>query len=227
MREYSNTKILDEKAVLQAIRQRSHPIVNISGLNTLMDRIGDDRIVMLGESSHGTHEYYTWRSHITERLVKEKGFNFLCVEGDWPDCYRLNRYIKNYDRKHENAFHVLKTFDRWPTWMWGNWEIVALGEWLLEHNKGFPANKKVGFYGLDVYSLWESLEEIIHYLEKRQDAEIPGVKKWQGVKKWRIKICLLPGKLLCIQRAAINKVLRPAYLLYQSIQYEVQTPSCI
>ena len=164
MREYSNTKILDEKAVVQAIRQRSHPVVNISGLNTLMDRIGDARIVMLGESSHGTHEYYTWRSHITERLVKEKGFNFLCVEGDWPDCYRLNRYIKNYDRKHENAFHVLKTFDRWPTWMWGNWEIVALGEWLLEHNKGFPANKKVGFYGLDVYSLWESMESIMQYL---------------------------------------------------------------
>ena len=164
MREHSTAKKWNEQAAIQAIHQRSNPVVNITDLDILMARIGDAGIVMLGESSHGTQEYYTWRSHITERLVKEKGFNFICVEGDWPDCYRLNRYIKNYERKHENAFHVLKTFDRWPTWMWGNWEIVALAEWLLACNKGLLNSKKVGFYGLDVYSLWESMESIMQYL---------------------------------------------------------------
>lgn len=165
MRAYSTTKMAsDQKAMISDIRKRSHPITNVAELDILMNRIGDAHIVMLGEASHGTQEYYTWRSHLTERLVKEKGFNFLCVEGDWPDCYRFNRYIKNYERTHENAFHVLKSFNRWPTWMWANWEIVALAEWLYEYNKGLAANKKVGFYGLDVYSLWESMESIMQYL---------------------------------------------------------------
>jgi erythromycin esterase-like protein len=166
MQEYPITKQpSDPGAIISDIRKRSHAFTNITELDILMDRIGNAHIVMLGEASHGTHEYYTWRSHITERLVKEKGFNFLCVEGDWPDCYRLNRYIKNYERTHENASQVVKSFDRWPTWMWANWEIVALAEWLYEHNRSLPANNKVGFYGLDVYSLWESMESIMQYLK--------------------------------------------------------------
>ena len=88
------------------------------------------------------------------------------MEGDWPDCYRLNRYIKNYPSSGGNAYDVLKEFNRWPTWMWANWEIVALAEWLYEFNRNLPANKKAGFYGLDVYSLWESMESIMKYLRK-------------------------------------------------------------
>jgi erythromycin esterase-like protein len=173
MRQHSTTKTLPEqKAMITSIRERAHPVTNISQLDILMDRIGDAQIVMLGEASHGTQEYYTWRSHITERLVKEKGFHFICVEGDWPDCYQLNRYVKNYERKHENAFHVLKSFSRWPTWMWANWEIVALAEWICEYNKGLPANKKTGFYGLDVYSLWESMESIMQYLQGMDPAAL-------------------------------------------------------
>jgi erythromycin esterase-like protein len=121
---------------------------------------------MLGEASHGTSEYYTWRAYITKRLIQEKGFNFIAVEGDWPDCYRLNRYIKNYPDAGMSAFDVLREFNRWPTWMWANWEIVALAEWLFQYNKPFASNKKVGFYGLDVYSLWESMDSIMRYLKK-------------------------------------------------------------
>jgi erythromycin esterase len=98
-----------------------------SGLQPLIDRIGDAGIVMLGEASHGTHEYYTWRSHISKRLIEEKGFNFIAVEGDWPNCYRLNRFIKGYVA-NKSAFKVLHAFDRWPSWMWANWEIVALSD---------------------------------------------------------------------------------------------------
>lgn len=134
-------------------------------LNPLIERIGDARIVMLGEASHGTHEYYTWRAQITKRLIEESDFNFVAVEGDWPDCYKINRFIKNYKNSGEDALGVLHEFERWPTWMWANWEIKAFIEWLSAHNKNLSHNQQVGFYGLDVYSLWDSILSIIAYLD--------------------------------------------------------------
>jgi erythromycin esterase len=165
-RYFTKEVVLDEDEAINLIREKSNPLFMMDDLGPLMKRIGDAQIVMLGEASHGTHEYYTWRSYITQRLIKEKGFNFIAVEGDWPDCYRLNRYIKNYPGTGTDAKEVLNQFNRWPTWMWANWEIVALAEWLYEHNKTKHINEKVGFYGLDVYSLWESMEAIMNYLKK-------------------------------------------------------------
>jgi erythromycin esterase len=142
------------------------PLNDTSDLDPLMKYIGDSKYVLLGEASHGTHEYYTWRAKISKRLIEEKGFSFVAVEGDWPDCYRLNRYIKNYPYSGKNAQEVLNSFNRWPTWMWANWEIVAFAEWMKDFNKELPVNKKVGFYGLDVYSMRESMDAIIDYLKK-------------------------------------------------------------
>jgi erythromycin esterase-like protein len=167
MHHYFTKEImLDEEEIINSVRQWAFPLNEQDDLAPIFRRIGDARIVMLGEASHGTSEFYTWRSYITRLLIREKGFNFIAVEGDWPDCYRLNRYIKNYPGAGKNAFEVLKEFNRWPTWMWANWEIVALAEWLFNYNKGLQANKKVGFYGLDVYSLWESMESIMQCLRK-------------------------------------------------------------
>jgi erythromycin esterase len=162
----------DEGEAVNAVKQFSYPLSSKASLQPLFDRIGDARIVMLGEASHGTHEYYTWRTHISKRLIEEKGFNFIAVEGDWPDCYRLNRFVKGYDVADKSAFKVLHAFNRWPTWMWANWEIVALADWLQKHNTGLPANKRAGFYGLDVYSLWESMESIMQYLGKTDKAAL-------------------------------------------------------
>lgn len=148
------------------IRDNSIDLNNTRDLDILMDAIGDAKYVLLGEASHGTHEYYTWRSAISRRLIVEKGFSFIAVEGDWPDCYRVNRYVKGYTDAGSSAKDVLSAFNRWPTWMWANWEIVSLTEWMRKYNATQPANKRVGFYGLDVYSLWESLEAIINYLDK-------------------------------------------------------------
>jgi len=131
----------------------------------LLERIGDAKYVFLGEASHGTHEFYTWRTAISKRLIKEKGFNFIAVEGDWPDCYQINRYIKDYGNHEKKSIELLHTFKRWPTWMWANWEISSLMDWLKEHNTQLSKEKKVGFYGLDIYSLWESMESIMSYLE--------------------------------------------------------------
>src|SRR4051812_32097952 len=143
-----------------------HRLITAKDLDPLIEDIGNRDIVMLGEASHGTHEFYTWRTAISKRLIKEKGFRFIGVEGDWPDCYRINRYVKGYPDAGENIHAVLSNFDRWPTWMWANWEIAALASWLRDYNKGLPIPQKVGFYGLDVYSLWDSMREMMTYLEK-------------------------------------------------------------
>lgn len=150
----------------QVIHRIAHPLQNQAHLDLLMESIGDARFVLLGEATHGTSEYYRWRAQLSQRLIVEKGFSFIAVEGDWPDCYRVNRYIKNYKDAGESAKEVLGAFERWPTWMWANWEVVALVEWLRRHNANAPEYQKVGFYGLDVYSLWESLSEVTHYLEQ-------------------------------------------------------------
>lgn len=169
---FTKDQLLNETEAINAIRQQSYHLQSKADLQPLFDRIGDARIVMLGEASHGTHEYYTWRAHISKRLIEEKGFNFIAVEGDWPDCYRLNRFIKGYDPAKRSPVDVLQHFKRWPTWMWANWEIVAFANWLQKHNTGLPLNKKVGFYGLDVYSLWESMESIMQYLQKTDIAAL-------------------------------------------------------
>jgi erythromycin esterase len=147
-------------------KEKTYSLRSARDLDPLLERIGNAHCVLLGEASHGTHEYYTWRTTITKRLILEKGFNFIAVEGDWPDCYTLNRYIKGYDNQEKNPSDLLHTFERWPTWMWANWEISALITWLKNHNSGRNPDKKVGFYGLDVYSLWESMESIVNYLAK-------------------------------------------------------------
>ena len=153
------------------------PLKTTSDLDPVLDHIADSRYVLLGEASHGTHEYYTWRMHLTQRLIKEKRFSFVAVEGDWPDCYRVNRYVKGYINAGNKAVDVLHSFDRWPTWMWANWEMVAFAEWLHAHNEGHTTDKKIGFYGLDVYSLHESLEYIMNYLKKNDPSALVHARK--------------------------------------------------
>ena len=150
----------------EELRSLARPLATDADLDPLIERIGDARYVLLGEASHGTHEYYTWRTRISRRLILEKGFSFIAVEGDWPDCYRVNRYVKGLPDSGPSAHDVLKSYDRWPTWMWANWEVVALAQWLRRHNDAQPEERRAGFYGLDVYSLWESLESVLEYLER-------------------------------------------------------------
>jgi erythromycin esterase-like protein len=153
--------------LLHEVRNLARPVRDPGDLKPLMARIGDARVVLLGEASHGTREYYTWRTALTRRLVEEKDFAFVAVEGDWPDCYRVNRFVKGYPETPEKPAEALETFRRWPTWMWANEEVRDLVGWLRGHNDTQPAGRKVGFYGLDVYSLWDSLHEVLGYLRKR------------------------------------------------------------
>ncbi|HEX8426983.1 erythromycin esterase family protein [Hymenobacter sp.] len=155
----------------------THPLRTASDLDPLMQAIGDARIVLLGEASHGTAEYYTWRATISKRLIQEKGFQFMAVEGDWPDCFEVNAAIKKDEVTYGAVPELLRTFNRWPTWMWGNWEIAGLVEWLHAHNRRQPIEQRVGFYGLDVYSLWESLQEIMHYVEKQGHGAVQAAQR--------------------------------------------------
>ncbi|MDQ3998224.1 MAG: erythromycin esterase family protein [Gemmatimonadota bacterium] len=155
----------DVDALAYGVRRIAQPLDNADDLDPLIERVGDARYVLLGEASHGTSEFYTWRAEISKRLVLEKGFSFIAVEGDWPDCYRVNRYVRGFEDSGESAEAVLHAFERWPTWMWANREVVDLVAWLRLHNDRAHPERRVGFYGLDVYSLWDSMRAVVEYLE--------------------------------------------------------------
>ncbi|RYY14399.1 MAG: erythromycin esterase family protein [Chitinophagaceae bacterium] len=103
-----------------------YALTDAGSLQPLIDAIASRPVVMLGEASHGTHEYYTWRITITKRLIEEKSFRFIAVEGDWPDCYLINRYVKGYEDAGGNIREIMNRFDRWPTWMWANYARFSL-----------------------------------------------------------------------------------------------------
>jgi erythromycin esterase len=177
LRRLLRPESLETTELVAQVHALSRPLRSPQDLDPLLDCIGDAHYVLLGEASHGTSEYYTWRAHISRRLINEKGFSFVAVEGDWPDCYRVNRYVKAIPEAGESAREVLHAFERWPTWMWANMEIVELAEWLRAHNAGLPKEAKVGFYGLDVYSLWDSLYQVLGYLRKTAPAALPAARR--------------------------------------------------
>jgi erythromycin esterase-like protein len=131
-----------------------------------VDRCAGARIVMLGEATHGTLEFYGWRAMLSARLIADHGFSFVAVEGDWPDCYELNRFVRSYPGAAPSAHEALRGFTRWPTWMWGNWEVAAFADWLRRWNADRASDARAGFYGLDVYSLFESMDAVMSYLAK-------------------------------------------------------------
>ena len=134
--------------------------------DALLDLIGDAPLVLLGEASHGTREFYQARAQITSRLIREKDFLAVAVEADWPDAYRVNRYVRGLN-DDPNGQEALSGFKRFPTWMWRNRDVLEFVEWLRGYNQRLPrAGRHVGFYGLDLYSLFASSEAVISYLEK-------------------------------------------------------------
>jgi erythromycin esterase-like protein len=166
-----------DQLMMQSIRKHAQPFVKEESLKVLIDRVGDAKYVLLGEASHGTSEFYTVRAELSKRLITEKGFRFIAVEGDWPSCYSLNRYVKGYSDAGVEVREALKDFNRWPAWMWANREILELAEWLRQYNEDKPDHAKVGFYGIDVYSLWESMSEIVKYLDTKDSADLELAKR--------------------------------------------------
>src|SRR5437763_6607362 len=131
----------------------------------LLELIGDARLVLIGEASHGTHEFYAERAAITKRLILEKDFGAVCIEGDWPDAYRVDRYLVNQS-DDRSADEALEGFRRFPTWMWRNEVVRDFVERVREYNDTVREPRRVGFYGLDLYSMYGSIEAVLGYLDR-------------------------------------------------------------
>lgn len=166
---------------LQLIRQRATVLgAGDSDYDGLLDMVGDRSFVLLGEASHGTHEFYAMRADITRRLIVEHGFDAVAVEADWPDAYGLNRYVRaQTEVSLDDAFGE---FQRFPTWMWRNTDVRGFIGWLHAHNATRAVHERAGFYGLDLYSLYRSAEAVIEYLE--------GVDPAQAANARRLYACL-------------------------------------
>src|SRR5688572_28114312 len=159
---------------VSVLQESAHPLTGTKeDYDPLMGLIGAARYVLLGEATHGTHEFYKARADITKRLIVEKDFTVIAWEAGWPDALRVNRYIRGIgsDSDAEEALHG---FQRFPTWMWRNADILDLVGWLRTHNSSLPGKApKAGVYGLDLYSLHASIDSVIAYLEKAD----PGAAK--------------------------------------------------
>ena len=156
-----------DSALIKALSETAYPLAGSArDYDPLVGRIGEARFALLGEASHGTHEFYCERAEITKRLITEKNFVAVAVEADWPDAYRLNRYVRGAS-DDVDAVEALADFRRFPTWMWRNKVVVEFIEWLRAYNDALPQGaEKVGFYGLDLYSLHASMKAVLRYLEK-------------------------------------------------------------
>lgn len=151
----------------ELMRQQAYPLTGTAAdYDLLLELIDDARFVLIGEASHGTHEFYRERAEITKRLIREKGFTAVAVEADWPDAYRVNRYVRGASNDAK-SIDALANFQRFPTWMWRNTVVHEFVNWLRAYNDSLGQNAfKVGFYGLDLYSLYNSIEAVLDYLER-------------------------------------------------------------
>lgn len=153
-------------ALADAVREAAHPLTGAAkDYDPLLELIGEARFVLIGEASHGTHEFYRERALITRRLIAEKGFTAVAVEADWPDAYRVNRYVRG-SGDGATAVEALAGFTRFPTWMWRNADVLDFVGWLRAYNDEHPQDARAGFYGLDLYSLYSSIAAVIGYLDK-------------------------------------------------------------
>ncbi len=172
---------VSSRGVPGEIRKHAHPLTGAdSDFDGLLELIGDSSIVLLGESSHGTHEFYRMRAELTKRLILEKEFNAVAIEADWPDAYRVNRFVRG-DSDDLDAVESLGGFERFPSWMWRNADVLDFIGWLRDHNEHvYSADHQVGFYGLDLYSIHKSMDAVIEYLDERDPAEAAKARALYG-----------------------------------------------
>jgi len=154
------------EAWVEFFRETAYPLTSPADLTPLIRAAADKKLVLLGESTHGTKEFYDWRFEISRRLIEEENFNFIAVEGDWEALYALNAYVKDLPDAGTSARVILGNLDRWPQWMWGNESVVALAEWLRTFNARRAPDRRVGFYGVDVYGWNDSVRLLPDLLEQ-------------------------------------------------------------
>jgi erythromycin esterase-like protein len=162
-------------AAVDIVRQAALPL-DATAIDAVIESVADADVVLIGEASHGTHEFYQYRADLTRALIARKGFNLVAVEADWPDAYRINRWVRLAG--HDvTARDTLRDFTRFPRWMWRNHVVVDFVNWLRGWNERQPADQRTGFYGLDLYSLHRSIEHVVDYLRKVDPGAVPRAKE--------------------------------------------------
>lgn len=154
----------NEQQLVELLRQHGQPLPDIDdpAFADAFERFADARVVLIGEASHGSSEFYRARAAITRRLIERHGFSIVAAEADWPDAAAIDRYV----RQQQPAAWVADAFKRFPSWMWRNHEVAAFTRWLRQHNDALPVPQRVEFRGLDVYSLGASIAEVLRYLDQ-------------------------------------------------------------
>lgn len=164
-------------SLVETLREYAEPLPSPDmqeDFGKFFDRFGDAQIVLLGEATHGTSEFYRARAAITRRLIEHHGFTVVAVEADWPDAARIDSYVRDHAPRPRRG----ESFVRFPTWMWRNVEVLAFADWLRSHNETLPDAAKTSFHGLDVYSLTESIHAVLEYLDK-VDPEEAAMARWR------------------------------------------------
>lgn len=164
-------------ALVDALRAAGQPLpspAQFDEFGAMFDRFGDANIVLLGEATHGTSEFYRARAAITRHLIKHHGFTIVAVEADWPDAARIDAYVRHHARRPKAG----EPFVRFPTWMWRNVEVLEFADWLRSFNADVEPERQVSFHGLDVYSLTESIRAVLDYLD-RVDPKAAEVARWR------------------------------------------------
>jgi erythromycin esterase-like protein len=155
-----------DAAIVEVVRRHAISVDHETAGQRLLDAIDPGvSLVLIGEATHGTHEFYRIRADLTRALIQHRGFTCVAAEADWPDAYRANRWVRQLG-DDQTAEEALADFTRFPRWMWRNREVVRFLRWLRAENAGRPADARVGFYGLDLYSLHRSMARVIEYLDK-------------------------------------------------------------
>jgi erythromycin esterase-like protein len=165
---------------LAPVRQAALPLTGTErDYDPLLEMIGDSRIVLLGDATHGTHEFYRERARITERLIREKGFDAVAIEGDWRDAERVDRFVRGTG-DDASAEKALAGFHDFPGWLWANTDVRDLLSWMREHNASRPAAERAGFYGLDLYGVADSTGAVVASLERLDPAAARQARKRYG-----------------------------------------------
>jgi erythromycin esterase-like protein len=155
-----------EQTTLALLREHALPLRTDDDLDAVLEHIGDAPLVLMGEASHGTREFYQLRAALSKRLIVERGFDAIAVEADWPDALQASRFVQ-LGGQDQTADQALAGFQRFPQWMWRNQEVVELLYWMRLHNQHVhDASRRTGWYGIDVYSLQKSMHAVVHYLDR-------------------------------------------------------------
>jgi len=224
-RQVQRARPTAKRDIVELMREAAEPLPDFSdpAFGRMFDRFADARVVLLGEASHGTSEFYRARAAITRRLIEAHGFTIVAVEADWPDAAALDRYVRHRARLPQDS-HI---FERFPTWMWRNTDVEAFIGWLRKFNEPRSLDQKAGFYGLDLYNLNGSIRAVLDYLDRIDPAAAKIARERYGcLKPWRNnpqaygRMALSSGYVRC--ENDVVAALRE--LLEQKLHYDAQDP---